>query len=244
MLNKLKIEHINRLIWLSFFLITLELLFFHTGSIFSLLASALFIYWGRKKYHKTIGMIVFWLGIFSLVVTVFNMYAAKFFVLALVVYFFVQYNQSRQNPKKVKPIILEKAGDKKAETIYKKAPLFKNRLYGLLNTQEYAYEWRDVNIQGAFGDTVIDLSYTVLPKGESIISIRHLIGNVRILIPYDMEISVNHSALIGSARILQEQEPKMFNQNIIYQTGGYEDAPQKVKIMTSLISGDLEVKRI
>ncbi|MBM7690602.1 lia operon protein LiaF [Peribacillus deserti] len=243
MLNKLKTDHINLLIWISIFLIFVELLFFHSGLIFSLLLSAGLIYIGRKKYNKTFGMILFWFGILTLVITILNMFAAKFLILALIVYIFVVYNQSKKSPKKIRPIILEK-NPIKEETIIKKAPLFQNRFYGTKTTGEHVYEWNDINIQGAIGDTEIDLSYTVLPKGESIIFIRHGVGNVRVLVPYDIELCVNHSAFIGSTRILNEQEPKIFTQNTIYQTANYDEAAQKVKIFTSLFSGELEVKRI
>nr|WP_239558531.1 cell wall-active antibiotics response protein LiaF [Peribacillus deserti] len=242
-MNKLKTDHINLLIWISIFLIFVELLFFHSGLIFSLLLSAGLIYIGRKKYNKTFGMILFWFGILTLVITILNMFAAKFLILALIVYIFVVYNQSKKSPKKIRPIILEK-NPIKEETIIKKAPLFQNRFYGTKTTGEHVYEWNDINIQGAIGDTEIDLSYTVLPKGESIIFIRHGVGNVRVLVPYDIELCVNHSAFIGSTRILNEQEPKIFTQNTIYQTANYDEAAQKVKIFTSLFSGELEVKRI
>ncbi|PLT30276.1 cell wall-active antibiotics response protein LiaF [Peribacillus deserti] len=243
MLNKLKTDHINLLIWVPIFLIFVELLFFHSGLIFSLLFSAGLIYVGRKKFNKTFGVILFWFGMFSLVVTIFNMFAAKFLVLAMLIYLFVIYNQSKRKPKKIRPIVLEK-GPVIEETMIKKTPLFQNRFYGTKSTGEHVYEWNDINIQGFIGDTEIDLSYTVLPKGESAIYIRHGVGNIRILVPYDIELSVNHSAFIGSARILDEQEPRIFTQNMIYQTADYDQAAQRVKIFTSLFSGELEVKRV
>ena len=76
-------------------------------------------------------------------------------------------------------------------------------------TPDHVYEWNDVNIQGGMGDTVIDLSYTVLPKGETVIFIRNIFGKVKILIPYDVEVSVNHSVLYGSAKILDFYESSL-----------------------------------
>ncbi|WP_409290763.1 cell wall-active antibiotics response protein LiaF [Peribacillus sp. SCS-37] len=243
MLNKLNTGHINLLIWLSVFLIFIELLFFHSGLVFSLMLSILFIYIGKKRYTRTYGKILFWLGVFSLAAAVFRMFAAKFFILALIAYFFILYQQSKKEPRKIRPIVLEKT-EVQTEALIKKESLLQNRFYGSRSVGEHVYEWNDINIQGAFGDTEIDLSYTVLPKGQSVIFIRHIIGNVRILVPYDMEISVSHSAVIGSARILDEWEPRVFSKNLSYQTAGYDEAGLKVKIMTSFFSGDLEVKRI
>ena len=64
------------------------------------------------------------------------------------------------------------------------------------------YEWNDVNIQAGIGDTVIDLSYTVLPKGETVIFIRNVMGKVTIMIPYDVEVSVNHSVFLALQKFL------------------------------------------
>jgi lia operon protein LiaF len=47
----------------------------------------------------------------------------------------------------------------------------------------------------------------------------------------------------GTGRVLGYNEPKMVNQTVSFQTEGYDRAQQKVKIITSMIVGDLEVKR-
>ncbi len=106
------------------------------------------------------------------------------------------------------------------------------------------YEWNDVNIQGGMGDTVIDLSYTVLPKGETTIFIRNVIGKVTILIPYDVEMSVNHSVFYGSVKILDFYESSSVNRQVKVETTNYESADQKVKVFTSMLIGDIEVKRV
>lgn len=123
-------------------------------------------------------------------------------------------------------------------------PYLKNVIFGFQKTPENIYDWKDINIQGGWGDTIIDLSNTVLPKGEAVILIRHLIGNIQILVPYETELSVHHSVLLGSTMILKKEIPSSFNQTMYYYTPEYETAEQKIKIVTSIISGDLEVKRI
>ena len=126
----------------------------------------------------------------------------------------------------------------------KEQPLLQNRFFGGQKTPDHVYEWNDVNIQGGMGDTVIDLSYTVLPKGETVIFIRNMIGKVKILIPYDVEVSVNHSVLYGSAKILDFYESSYMNRQMKVETAQYEQTEQKVKIFTSMMIGDIEVKRV
>ncbi|NLM38398.1 MAG: cell wall-active antibiotics response protein, partial [Firmicutes bacterium] len=109
-------------------------------------------------------------------------------------------------------------------------------------TPNDVYEWNDINIQRGIGDTTIDLSYTVLPQGETVIFIRGFIGNLQVLIPYDVEVEISHSAVIGRSKIFHIEEDKLWNQSVHYQTEEYDQAAQKVKIFTSVILGDLEVK--
>ena len=75
-----------------------------------------------------------------------------------------------------------------------------------------------MNIQAGIGDTVIDLSYTVLPKGETVIFIRNMMGKVTIMIPYDVEVSVHHSVFFGSVKILDFKESSLKNRLIKVET--------------------------
>ena len=125
------------------------------------------------------------------------------FSLALLCIIVVQYGPKKNHAKTITPNIKEPVDlQKPSETDVKEQPLFQNRLFGGQQTPDHVYEWNDVNIQAGIGDTVIDLSYTVLPKGETVIFIRNVMGKVTIMVPYDVEVSVHHSVFFGSARIL------------------------------------------
>lgn len=130
------------------------------------------------------------------------------------------------------------------EPIHRKAPLFHHRLFGDEKTSETAYGWKDINVHSGFGDRTIDLSNTVLPDDTAIISIRHILGNIEIYVPYEVEVSIHHSAIFGKAYILGKSHEKLINETLSYQTEGYDSKQPRVKIITSLISGDIEVKRI
>lgn len=245
MLNKVKSEYISWIFLLGIIILFLEFTFFNRGLIFSLLVNIGMIYVGRKWMPKTIGKLLFWFGIVLLIISIFSMITFRFFLLAILVHLIMQYAQSKRKPAHIRPVIKEEMGivlDK--EPIHKKEPLFANQLFGQLKTPAHSYEWRDINIQTGIGDTIIDLSYTVLPKGETVMFIRNFIGNIRILVPYDIEVSVNHSVITGSTEIFEMEESKVFNQTVHVQTQGFENAEQRIKIFTSLFIGDLEVKRV
>ncbi|MBU8880473.1 cell wall-active antibiotics response protein [Bacillus sp. FJAT-29790] len=244
MLNKVKSDYISWILLLGIVVLLLEFSFFNRGLIFSLLVDIGMIYIGRKRMPRTSGKILFWLGLIFLIISIFSMMTFKFFLLAILLHFLIQYAQSKRNPAHIRPIVMEPSLFSEKETIIKKEPLFSNFLFGQQKTPEHVYKWSDINIQAGIGDSVIDLSYTVLPKGETVIFIRNFVGNIRVLIPYDVEISVNHSVIAGTSEIFEFQETKIFNQTLQVQTPGFEQAEQKVKIFTSLLVGDLEVKRV
>lgn len=168
----------------------------------------------------------------------------RYFLCVVLLYIIVQFFQSQKHPKQIKPIILEAKTETRSDPFIKREKIFENKFFTSQMTPEHVYEWNDVNIQVGIGNTVIDLSDTVLPKGEAIISIRSLIGNVQVLVPYEVEVHVNHSVMAGTVAIFQDQEQRIVNETIVYETAEYVQAEQKVKLITSVIAGNLEVKRV
>ncbi|RFU67939.1 cell wall-active antibiotics response protein LiaF [Bacillus sp. V59.32b] len=247
MFKQMKTDYISWILLIGIILLFLEISLFDGGLLFSLALTIGFMYLGRKSYFRKIGKVMFWVGLFGTIITVLNMMIFKFFVVAILLYIVLVFYQSKQNPEVIKPVLTEPASLQdglEKEPLVKAGHLLQNKWFGRQKTSDHIYEWNDINIQGGIGDTIVDLSNTILPKGEAVISIRHFIGNIQIFIPYDIELSIHHSVVAGRANIFQHQETKVFNQILSYQTAEYQNAAQKVKIITSVITGDIEVKRI
>lgn len=241
MLNLKKTDLLSYILIIGFFIFILEISFFDTGLIFSLLISGICLYFGKKKWNWFLGKILFAIGALSLFFTILSSFTFRFLLLATIVYFFILFTQSKQNPSYIRPEIGAANG---VRLVKNEQKWFQNKFLGRQKTPEHSYTWEDVNIQTGIGDTIIDLSYTVLPKGEAVIFIRNVVGNIQILVPYEVDISVKHSVMVGSTLILEEEESKQWNQTVHYQTSGYEDSTQKIKIITSCLVGSLEVKRV
>ncbi|RSD26740.1 cell wall-active antibiotics response protein LiaF [Mesobacillus subterraneus] len=244
MLNNVKKDFVSWIVITGLLLLLLEVSFFNEGLIFSLLASGAMIYFGRSSMPKKSGKVLFWAGLFFFLSSVFSMMTFRFFLLAVLVYLAYQYAQSKKKPEVITPVLQEPEKAFSKETVIEKPPLFNNRLFGHQETPPHVYEWNDVNIQTGIGDSVIDLSMTMLPKGETVIFIRNIIGNVKIFVPYDLEVTLRHSAVIGSAEVFEHEEDRVVNQSLYVQTPGYDEADQRVKIFTSMMVGNIEVKRI
>jgi lia operon protein LiaF len=244
MIRNIKSDYVNWIIIAGFILLLLEVLFFNGGLIVTFLLSIGCIYLGKKWKPRVMGKAFFWIGWIWLIITVLNMMTFRYFLCVVLLYIIVQFFQSQKHPKQIKPIILESKTETGSDPFIKREKIFENKFFTSQMTPEHVYEWNDVNIQVGIGNTVIDLSDTVLPKGEAIISIRSLIGNVQVLVPYEVEVHVNHSVMAGTVAIFQDQEQRVVNETIVYETAEYVQAEQKVKLITSVIAGNLEVKRV
>ncbi|MBY6037503.1 cell wall-active antibiotics response protein [Fictibacillus nanhaiensis] len=236
-------ELMSWLLLIAGVLLLLEAVFNGENIVFTLLFCGVLIYFGRKRMPRRSGKLMFWLGLFILLINILNLFAFKFLLVAVILYIIVKFYQSKQNPILISPR-LEHTIMTTNENIYTKEPLLKNIGFGTQQTPDHVYEWSDINIQCPVGDTIIDLSQTLLPVGESVIFIRGLIGNLSIHIPYEIEVAVNHSVLAGNTMIFDQHDPKMFNKVVSYRTKDYVECEKKVKIVTSLIAGSLEVKRV
>lgn len=242
MFKRLTTDYFNWILIIGVILLIFEIAFFFGGSIIPALFSALFVYIGWKNFHKLWGKIVFWIALVSLVFSVLNLLAVRFLIIAAIIIFIINYSKSKSEATQMEPILPD--GEKKRESMIKVDPLFDHKVFDDQITEDVAYQWKDVNIHGAFGDRIIDLSNTVLPNDTAVISIRHVIGNIEIYVPYEVEVSIHHSSVFGKAHILGKHHLKLMNKSIHYQTANYDTAYPRVKIITSLFSGDIEVKRI
>src|SRR5690625_1805200 len=173
-----------------------------------------------------------------------NSLVSRLLLVKIICSFINEYSKSKKEAVVIKPSFsVNEEG--MSDAVISVKPLFKHKIFGDQFTDDAAYQWRDVNIHGGFGDRIIDLSNTVLPQDTAVISIRHIMGNIEIYVPYELEVSIHHSSIFGRAHLLGKHDMKLTNQSISYQTVHYGDTTlPRIKIVTSLFSGDIEVKRI
>lgn len=213
---------------------------FRTDSLFTLAIAAILIYYGKKKGKSTLGMICLIVGISIASIIVISTFFFKFILLCLLIFYLFKYRKKKKQLKTINVETIEPSPNRK---MYRKQPFITNKLFGNQKVINHVYEWDDINIQTGIGDTVIDLSMTMLPLGESVVVVRGLVGNIQLLIPYDVGYSINHSSLTGSLKLFGKEE-KLLNQNVVCYSDNYHEATRKVKIITSISFGDIEVKHI
>ncbi|OIJ21262.1 cell wall-active antibiotics response protein [Anaerobacillus alkalidiazotrophicus] len=241
--NHQKTDYISWTVLIGLLLLVVEITFFNKGLIFSVIFSGMLLYFGGKRLGSSIGKLFFALGCLVLFFTTINMIVFKFLIFAIIAYILFHFFKSKSRPIVIEPVLKGNSSFNEARIIRRQS-LLKNIFLGKQKTPEDIFEWEDVNIQTGIGDTWIDLSNTVLPKDEAVISIRNFIGNIQILVPYDIEISVSHSVITGTTIIFDQADERLFNQTLHYRTENYAIAQRKIKIITSMGVGRLEVKRI
>jgi len=121
-------------------------------------------------------------------------------------------------------------------------PFFKNKLIGQYRNINAEYALEDINIQTGFGDVFIDITDKLIPVGETVILIRGGVGSIFLNIPSDVGVCIHMSSLIGKMKLMN-QTKTAFNLTSTYQSPNYKDENRRIKIVTSLIIGDMEVKR-
>lgn len=250
MFSRISVNTVNWILITGALLLVAEILFFNTGLVFSLLFLGFLTYMGWKNFSHAVGKIFFFIGIISVFFTVVNMMAVRFVVVAAIILFAINYRRSSREPEYIKPktsdmVAVSNTVEVREEPLIRKEPLFRNRFFGRQETDEVPYRWQDVNIHSGFGDKIIDLSNTVLPD-HPVISVRHFIGNIKIYVPYEVEVSLHHSSVFGRAAVFQKKHDSLVNQTLLYETENYgrETGNPELKIVTSVFSGDIEVKRI
>ena len=119
----------------------------------------------------------------------------------------------------------------------------KQQLIGNQRIGSDVYEWDDINIAIATGDTIIDLGNTLLPKDDNIVIVRKGVGRTRILVPLGIAISLEHATIVGNV-YFEEEQKKLKNESIKIYSNDYDENPRRLKIITNTLLGDVEVIRV
>lgn len=168
-------------------------------------------------------------------------------ILCIVVIFKVGENQQLFNTVK-EPLFKKEANwrekefisvrfrENQEETVKKiRRKWFNNDTFG-----DEVYEWEDVNITKMAGDTVVDLGNTILPKENNIVMIRKGFGDTKLLVPEEVAVSLDLSVLLGKVKI-GDEELVLKNETLKWKSSRYGDSSRKIKLISNVLFGEIEV---
>ncbi|WP_088040980.1 cell wall-active antibiotics response protein LiaF [Bacillus sp. EAC] len=233
----------NELIGIIFIIAGIGLLFDLFLNPFAIIAAgvgAYLIQYGAKKrkvYPSTSANIAFYGGIILFISNVFQLKSILAVIAFIVIYIgYSIYINSKFNERVIIPNIQEKT----SSGVFETSTLISNRFFSNVRLKNDGIELDDVDYYFGIGDIVIDLSESFIPEGETVLVLNGIIGNITLYVPYDLEISIHHATLFGKINILKN-EIKGLNKNCKFTTNDYKEATRKLKIVTSLAVGNIEV---
>ncbi|MBO9128330.1 cell wall-active antibiotics response protein LiaF [Bacillus sp. 165] len=194
----------------------------------------------RDKGKTVRGNVFIIIGVLVVCISVFSSVAFQLVLVAIIGYVGYQLYISKQQPTMISVKIKESIKEK---SIVEEQPFMSNFLVGNHRIIDQIYELQDVNIRYGLGDVQIDFTMAMIPEGETVIVLHGLVGNIRLFIPYDVEVSLNTSVLFGNITMFGHQAGG-FNKNIVLKTEQYGEASRRIKIISSLLVGDTEVRYV
>lgn len=192
-----------------------------------------------KKRNNTMAYLLMAIGGGFLLVALITSLAFALIFVALIIYNCYQLFRSSTNPASININIDSNAMN--AENFIQTTPYFKNKIVGEYRLFQEDYPVEDINIQTGFGDVSIDLSDKIIPVGETVLLIRGMIGSIYLNVPSDVGLSVQMSLLCGKMKLLTDSKTNL-NVTQKYQSVAYKEASRKIKIVASLLVGDIEVR--
>ncbi|WP_409342415.1 cell wall-active antibiotics response protein LiaF [Paenibacillus sp. MBLB4367] len=117
----------------------------------------------------------------------------------------------------------------------------KHKLMESMKWDKAPWVLKNMSVWNVIGEVNMDLSLAIPEQKESVVVLQGIIGDIDILVPEDMGVSVQCSLMFGQVDVAREKEAGLLNK-IVWQSPNYEASEQKVKLIVSYIVGDVDIK--
>ena len=124
-----------------------------------------------------------------------------------------------------------------------KAKPVRNQWIGMDTHDSDFYAFDDINIIRLTGSDTIDLSNIIVTGKDNVVVIRKILGPTKILVPIDVAVKLDVSAIYGSVRYFDFEEYDLRNESLKLWHSEDEEYLKAVKIIVSTLAGDVEVVR-
>lgn len=128
-------------------------------------------------------------------------------------------------------------------TIHKSGRVQQATFLHMDNMLSQVYQWDDSHVMAWFGDTVIHLGNTILPEEDNVIVLHKLYGDVRVMVPVDIGVSLSYNTIRGGV-LFETEEYILKNQQLRMYSENYPQANRRVKIVVTNYIGSIEVIRV
>lgn len=239
--------------WRFFFIVNILLLIFSIWQIVEdegltiiLLLGTLSLFWHylRRKKGKSTNFLL-WIGLVLIFISLINSYAFWMMLVFIVLFIgikgfeIIDLDFGHLLFWRKKNIIMVQTKEPSEE----KEIISKRNYIGTQIIGNHVFEFDDINLTIFAGDTIIDLGNTILPKGQNIVVLRKGFGRTRILVPHGIQIEILHEAYRGEFHF-QQYHYSLNAEEVKIHDMKYAESERKIKIISNVLLGDLEVIRI
>ena len=200
--------------------------------------------------HLRIARIVAILGVIISGMAIFMTNSIWFFLIFLVVLYFlyntdVGFEFSHFNEQTVHPFKDQMNSCYQAIKIIQpqsnqRSLLSQKNIIQYENSEQTDFESHDINLIYFGGNNIVDFGNTMLPDKETVVVIQKMYGRIRIIVPIEVGISLNVSAVSGKVIFEQESYP-LTGENFQWMSPEYLNSPRQLRFVISVAFGDVEV---
>ena len=117
-----------------------------------------------------------------------------------------------------------------------------SKVFGDVKLHVNNQDFNGGSISVMIGEIDLDLAKSNIKEGEKVLRLSGIIGEISVILPKTLKVSVKANATIGDIKILDTTDDGFFI-NRTYQSEGYETAKKKLYISVSQVIGDIEIRR-
>lgn len=106
-----------------------------------------------------------------------------------------------------------------------------------------SFAFDDINIIRLTGNDTIDLREVIVSGKANHILIRKVYGPTQIIVPVDVAVRLNAACVYGSVTFFDYPEYDLRNETITLEEEGFNQANKSMKIVVTILAGNVEVVR-
>lgn len=110
-------------------------------------------------------------------------------------------------------------------------------------SRDGVWEVRDEELWVGIGDVELDMTRASIPLGKTKLRVFGFVGNLEVLAPEQVGISISSTAFITDGKVLG-QEQERFASTLHVASDDYETAERKVHIEVTRFATNLKVRRV
>lgn len=121
----------------------------------------------------------------------------------------------------------------------------KYQLLGSIRKTHEPWELKNLSVWSVIGEIRLDLSLAITDayEKETTFVFQGIIGDIDLIVPDDIGVSVQSTIFLGQSQMDTEKEAGFMNK-LSWRSKHYETSEHKVNLMISYIIGDLKIRRL